>query len=519
MAGRVVIVLLDNGATAITVPQNSTQLVIGCSSIGTVAAPYASTSPGNIQTQFGWGPLPEAAAMIAAVGGVPVCVKATTATAGSQTAVTHTGTGTSVVTVTGNAFDTYEVLVTPVVAGTIGTSASITVSLDAGRTTSPPIALGTATTYVIPNTGLTLNFAAGTLIVGTASAPETYTFGTTEPLWNAAGIQAAINAFLASSYGKQGVGSVHIVGGSTLGGATGSDMVSVGGYLQTARTNQFVPMHAYMSARDAAKPTGYGAGETESAWMTALNADHPSQSLNPDTTGRISVCAAYWNMQSQLTNGLGLSPRFRRSVAYAVAQRDVQISPQRMPSRVKDGALLPIVVSPADKLDGFVYHDESVTPGLDSTRGGSGGNFSTTTTIAGLAGVFLQHANLFSPVGSSYGYMPQGHVIDILSSIAYQVGVQEIDNDVRITSIGGIDPRDAATISSAISSAVQQNMTNQGMLVASASNSTGCKVTIDTTASLAPGGPGILPITVLGFGKGYILAETISVGFAPAGQS
>lgn len=523
MAGRVVIVLLDNGATAITVPQNSTQLVIGTSSDGTVAAPYASTSPQNLVTQFGYGPLVEAAAMIAAVGGVPVCVKATSATAGASGAVTPgaSNTGTSVMTFSvGAAFDTYMILVTCVVAGTVGTGpVGITISLDAGRTTSAQINLGTATTYAIPNTGLTLSFTAAAMALG-----DTYTAGTTEPLWNDSGIQAAINAFLASSYGKQGVGSVHIVGGSTAvsgaSGATGADMVAIGGYLQTARTNQYVFMHAYISARDAKHPVAYsGATETESSWMTAIETDFQGQSLNADTTGRTSVCAAYWNMQSQLTNGLGLSPRFRRSVAFAVAQRDVQIPPQRMPSRVKDGALSPIVITPADKTDGFVYHDESITPGLDSTTGGSGGYFATTTSIAGLSGIFLQHANLFSPVGSSYGYMPQGHVIDIFASIVYQIGIQEIDDDVRIQSTGGIDPRDAQTISDAIGNAVQANMTNQGMLVASAANPTGCLVAIDTTAPLGPGSPGNLPIQAQAFGKGYILKETISIGFAPAGAT
>src|SRR5215472_1112105 len=500
MAGRVSIVVLDNGASTVTVPTQNTQLVIGTSSAGTVGAPYASTSQTNIATQFGVGPLVEAAGLIAGVGGVPVCVKATSTTAGAPGAVTTTGAGTSVITVTGTANDTAEMLMTVVTGGTVGTAGwTFTLSYDAGRTVSPLINPGVATTYAVPGIGVTLNFAAGTMLAG-----ETASFGTTEPLWNSAGISAAITAFLASSYAKQGVGSTHIVGGSTAvnmaSGATGSDMVAIGGSLQSARTNQFSFNRAYISARDAKFPTTYsGAAETEAAWMTAIQTDYGGQSLNADTTGRLAVCAAYWNIQSVYQNGLGVAPRFRRSIAYAVAQRQVQIPPQRMPSRVKDGALSPVVVSPADKTDGFVYHDESITPGLDTTKGGSGGNFSTTTTIVGKSGVFLQHANLFSPTGSGFGYMPQGIVVDIGCSIAYQIGV--------------IDPRDAVTISQAITRAIKANMTDQGMLTANTTNPDGCVVQVDQTVNV--GATGNVPIQVSLQRKGYILTETITVGAAP----
>lgn len=521
MANRVTIVILDNGATSIQVPTESTQLVIGCSSSGPVATAFASTSPQNIVTQFGDGPLVEAAAMIAAVGGVPICVRATSNTAGAASSVTagSGNTGTSVMTVSGVPRDTYYYKITVVTAGVPGTGPfGITVSYDNGRTTSPAIQLGTATTYLIPNSGVTLSFSALQANVG-----DTYTFGTTEPLWNDAGVQAAINGFLASPYKAGGVGSTHIVGGAVATnfaiGAAGSDMAAIGGYLQTLRKNNFIFGRAILSARDAKPPASFGGtGEAEATWIAAIVSDFRSQSLNSDTTGRISVAGAYWNMTSQLTNGLGLSPRFRRSVAYAYAQRVVQIPPQRMPSRVQDGALSPIVVTPADSSDGFVYHDESIAPGLDSTTGGSGGYFATTTTIQGKSGVFLLHGNLFGQAGSVIGYWPQGVVLDLACSIAYQVGINNIDNDIRTLPTGTIDPRDAVTIQNAIASAIKTNMTDAGMLNATSANPYGCLVTVDQqhVINTLQGGDGNLPIQVQIFGKGYILTETISVGFAPA---
>lgn len=520
MAGRVQIVVLDNGATAIQVPTQNVQLVFGTSSAGTVGVPFASTSPQNINNTFGFGPLPEAASMVAAVGGVPICCKVTSNAAGAASAVTHVGTSTSVVTVTGTAFDTYQMLVTVPTGGggTIGTGpCSITVSFDNGRTTSPAIPLGTANTYAIPNTGLTLNFAAGNLVAG-----DTFTFGSTEPLWNTAGIQAGINAFLASIYKQGGAGSVHIVGGSTATngaiGAAGADMVAIGGQLQSMRTNQYVFTRGIMTARDAKVPVAFGgAAETEATWAGVINADFTGQSLNADTTGRLCVTAAFWNMTSQLTNGLGMSPRFRRPVSYALAQRVVQISTQRMPSRVRDGALSPIVIGVADKSDGFVYHDESLNPLFDTNTGGAA-HLSTTTTIQGQSGIFLQHANLMSNVGSVVGFLPQGSVLDMACSIAYQIGILNIDDDVRTTPLGTIDPRDALTIQNAIASAIKTNMTDKGMLVGSVQNPYGCLITVDQQHILntLQGGDGNLPIQVQIFGKGYILTETITVGFAPA---
>jgi uncharacterized protein (UPF0333 family) len=514
MAGRVSLVILDNGAASVNVATNRVQLVIGCASAGTVNAPYASNSPTNIFSQFSDGPLSQAAGMVASVGGTPICVRATTNTAGAASAVTTTGGGTSVITVTGTANDTYQMLVTFVTGGTIGVSGiQFTVSYDNGRTVSPVVNLGTANTYLIPNTGLTLNFAAGTIL-----ANETVQFGSVEPLFAVAGIQAAINAYLSSIYNNGGgIGSIHIVGGTTAtngaSGCAGADMVSIGGYLQSMAANQSVFTRAYISARDAKPPAAFGGtGEAESAWMTAIGTDFQAQSLSKDTTGRTSVCAAYWNMQSPYATALGVAPRYRRSVAYAAAQRQVQIARQRMPSRVRDGALSPITIATQDKTDGFVYHDESVTPGLDTLRGGAGGNFTTTTRIVGKNGIFLQHANLFSPTGSQYGFMPQGLVIDDACSIAYQVGTNEIDEDVRLNPSGGIDPRDAASVQGAIQGAIKQNMTDIGELTASPANPDGCTVFVDQTVNLSQQA---LPITVTVYRKGYILSETISVGAAP----
>lgn len=100
--------------------------------------------------------------------------------------------GTSVITVTGTPLEEVDASFTVVNGGTIGVN-GITgnLSLDGGRT-EKLIRLGTATTYPIPYVGLTLNFAAGTL-----EADDVYTFVSSAPMWDSAGLAAAKTALAA----------------------------------------------------------------------------------------------------------------------------------------------------------------------------------------------------------------------------------------------------------------------------------------------------------------------------------
>jgi hypothetical protein len=70
--------------------------------------------------------------------------------------------------------------------GTLGVSGiTFNLSLDGGKTTKL-IRLGTASSYTVPYVGIVINFGAGTLL-----ANDTYTFSTTAPMWDSAGITAA----------------------------------------------------------------------------------------------------------------------------------------------------------------------------------------------------------------------------------------------------------------------------------------------------------------------------------------
>jgi hypothetical protein len=496
-SGEATITVLDGGGSVV-VPGSRVQLVIGCSSAGVANQITAVSQINALTTAVGVGPGPEASALALAAGGVAVFVKATQNAAGTSTAVVFTGTGSSVITVTLDgtvgAFDDYNVQYKCVNGGTRGTTGvTFQISLDAGRSFGPVIALLTGTTYAIPSTGITLNFAAGTMV-----ANDVAKFSTAAPSWNTAGIQSALNAFAASGYANSGVGSIHVVGASSgaggqSNGASGANATSIKGFLDTLVVG-FSYNRLILSARDAATPTAWGgAGETESTWLTAVSLDYSGVS-----TKRVGAGLGYYNMQSQISNSAAGAPKYRRPLAWAWAARLVAIPPQRHAGRVRDGSLSFIVVDPTnDPNDGFVYHDESITQVAES-------RFSTARTRRGLQGYYMSTDNLMAPTGSDFALRPRGSVMDIACTIVHQVGTLQINSDLRTTSTGTLYPPDAAAIATEINKALQDNMVSVGMITAA-------KAVVDLTNNVQA--TSTVNITVTIQSKAYVLQENITIGF------
>ena len=168
--------------------------IIGPSSIGPLLAPRVISSGKSEEQTFGYGEAPELSAhYIKRVGKKIVRVRVASATAGSIGASSDDFvTGTSVVTFTGTPNRRYSIAVEVVAGGTIGVQGiTLRVSLNGGVTWGSTFRLGTATSYVIPKTGITINFAAGTLI-----ALDRATAETVGPKANNAGHQAAVAALI-----------------------------------------------------------------------------------------------------------------------------------------------------------------------------------------------------------------------------------------------------------------------------------------------------------------------------------
>lgn len=411
--------------------------VVGTSSAGTANQPYISPVPGNFVTQFGYGPGPQLAALVANQSGNSVVfVKAATTTPGSSTAVVHTGTGTSVVTISGTPYDNYYLKVTATVAGTIGTAANngpaITVSLDSGRTISATVNLGTASTYAIPNTGLTLNFGAGTLVVA-----DTYTSVCTAPAWSDANVTSALTSLI----GQTGytLEDVYVTGP-----AAAADATSVNGNITTL-FNSAIYTTAVLDARDAT--WGGTSTETEQQWMAAIQTDFASFQA---TNGQVAVAAGFYNCVSPVD-----STQMRRPLSWFAAGRDADVAISVDLGRVADGPLTPMTI-PATP-DGFIYHNEAVNPGLDGSR------FISATTIPGKVGFYIVNPNTMAASGSDLNWLQMRHVLNALTVILYNFFTNELSSSVRVSSTTGyILPQDANSLEQRCNAEINAGLVNTG---------------------------------------------------------
>jgi hypothetical protein len=230
------------------------------------------------------------------------------------------------------------------------------------------------------------------------------------------------------------------------------------------------------------------------------------------------VGGGYWNMPTAFpVTGTTGAPAMRRPAAWAAAARQVIIPPQRHNGRVRDGAISQIVVSPTtDPLDGFVYHDERLSPGLDYLIAGVGGRFMSTWTRIGLPGVYFTNPLTMAPTGSDFYLMPLGLVMDVFASIIHTIGQQNIDDDVRVNANGTIFENDAKAIESVLASAVNATMFAQAMIsqpvgTGPGAAASGSAITVDRTNNVKSTNNVNLTGTIIS--RGYVLTITANLAF------
>lgn len=447
--------------------------VLGCSSGGTAAAvkgPYALTS--NLVTDVGYGPGVELAANLIQSGISTIFVKVATTTPGAASAVTHAGTGASVMTVTGAPVDLYDVIVTIVRAGTAGTDPEpgFTVSFDGGRTTSREIRMPTNHIYsgFAATTGVTLNFTAASLAVG-----DTYKFTTTPPVWAAADVATALDALKASSLNAS---LLYVVGAAAKADA---DTIATS-------LNAFVTRKKFERLVLEARDIDTGTSESEATWIAALNSDYATF-LND----RVSVAAGYAIVPSSISK-----IAFRRSMGQLAIVRAGLARFGRDLGAVADGPLVP---SRTGQPTSEVFHDEALNPGLDSNR------FMTLTSFNGRTGYYVTNANLMCGPTSDFTLLQYGRVMDRACSVADQYFTGLLGEDVRLDrKTGYILEKDAKAIETA--SDQKQN----DALVAT-NNASFVKTTLSRVDNIST--TKTLTVTIEILPKGYIKTVSITMTF------
>lgn len=347
--------------------------------------------------------------------------------------INEIATGTSVVTVTGTIYDTYQVKLVVVTGGTIGVSGiTCKLSLDGGLTYGAIFPLGTASTYDTEYAGV-LNFAAGDLDAG-----DEVTYSTDEPIWAVADVVTAMEAIRDSTYDP--------VGFLIVGKIDASDFSSLGVELTTYETSAKRYAFALTNARDLET------GEDDADWMTAILDDFAASE-----SARISVAAGFYRQPQQNTG-----TKQRRPLSWAAMARALSNPLQVSLARVKDGSLVG-VTAPAD--DGYTYHDERVSPGLTA------GRFLAAKTILGKPGWFVDVPNMMARPGSTFDRIMYRRGMDKGCRIVRAVMLDYLSTEVRVDGVTGyILEKDAAAIETVLNSALLTGLVSPNNVSAAAAH-------------------------------------------------
>lgn len=165
--------------------------LLGCAELNADGVPRVFTSAAALQAQHGYTAATDYAAMHIEETGEPILFVplpvATAGTLGRQNDEDVAGTSAITVAAGSNGvLEEVDAVLTVITGGTIGVNGIVIQLSCDGNRTKKTIRLGTATSYAIPYVGITINFAAGTLIAG-----DVYTFSSTAPKWDGTGIAAA----------------------------------------------------------------------------------------------------------------------------------------------------------------------------------------------------------------------------------------------------------------------------------------------------------------------------------------
>lgn len=420
-------ITVQDGALGVVSGGASVTALIGVSSTGTPALPTIVTRVADLTQWFGEGPGPEAAALIMSTGVPVLFIQADTAVDGTVTAITRTGTGTSVPTtdiLTHTPADAYEVYVSFPVGGTVGTAGiKYKYSYDGGRSLSPAQSLGTSTSFTIPNV-CDIKLAVGTVVTG-----DSFTFRTGEPTFDATSLTAALNAYKLSAVRTR---LLHVVGPLTTGLAGAVDLT----------LDAMAPLN---------KPRRWignvripNVGESDATYQTSLQAFSSAYS-----TRRGAICAGAADLVSAISGRTSLRPISFR----AAAEQSRQIALGNEEADIADinlGALTGTSIQDVNGNPKQQCHDEFVMPGLDSQR------FLTFRTWPTFAGVYVTNPRLFSPDGSDFQLFPHGIIMDLAQETAYGNLARRLNRPVLIDKTTGfIYESDAQEIEAGCTAALE----------------------------------------------------------------
>ena len=442
--------------------------VVGCSSSGTAATPVLISSIAHAIETFGHGPLVEAIATILRYGAGPVVgCRATASTAGSESAVSQTGTGTAALSVTtSGARDAYgiRVKITRAGANLAAATAAMQLSIDGGLTYGEETAVPVGGVFTVGNTGVGVTFADGTFV-----ADDVYAITCTAPVFNSANASAAVTALLSSTIDHEGI---FVVGPVT--GTIYSALATLVGDAEADGVYRWLLCEPRVQGSDSV-----------GTFTAAIVSDFAD-----DASPHGAVCAGE---ALQLSAGIGGT--HRRNVGSLYAARLAAISAsgrsQRLaesPMRVRSGAVAGLDA-------GALYHDMRVLTTL------TGGRFCGLQSIVGRTGYYCTTRST-AATGSDLTDFARVRVIKAAQRALLGILTAQIGDTVPLTSSGTIQPAVAAALDAQLGAAFSREM--EGMISSSS-------VAVDRTNNIATTSTLLASFRMVPLG--YTTAITATVGY------
>jgi hypothetical protein len=389
-----------DGALGVLPPSSGDLLaVMGVSSTGPVNTPSTYGRVAQLVAAFGVGPMVEAAARHIETTGNPVVVVRTgDTTAGDYGAIDDAGVaGTSAISETSatEPLDDYEVVVEILNGGTRGTPGiTYRTSLDGGRTWSATLALGSGTAIAIPNSGVSFDLAAGTLVTG-----DTWSCRTSAPIPNGTEIGAAIDSLRTSSVSWE---LLHIAAplDATLFDAVETAFASLAGVGKFRAWVGSVRMP--------------NSGEASATYLSSVSTAFASKAT---TYGEL--CAGACKLTSSVSRR-----KFRRPVSFAIASLEAAAQQHVNIADINRGSIPGCSIR--DVNGNPDEHDESINPGLDDAR------FTVLRTWEGISGVYVNRPRLFSAEGSDFDLMPKRRVMNLARRATRAFLIRRLNQPVRV---------------------------------------------------------------------------------------
>jgi hypothetical protein len=452
----------DNALGIVADNIDSVHAKIGVCSRGKPNTIYSFSDQKTLVDTLGQGPLVEAAAhALAVAGGQVLCVPvASTSTPGSTGTPEHTGPGAAnwSINITGGPRDWYEVVLQIVQAGAVGI-ATFKYSLDGGTNFSPEITIPGNATYVLADTGMTLNFTGGPFAAG-----DIHRFKCIPPSYSLDGLHDALTALLADAREWR---LLHVVGTS-------------GSYIYSAP--------AIAAAVDAALV----AAEADFRYVRAVveASEHTDAQLITEfasfASRRVGVAAGFADLTSSITGRIT-----KRAAAWAAVARAMSVPISQDLGAVEDGPL-PGVRS--------LSRDERVTPGLDAKH------FITLRTFLGISGAYVTSGRCMAPVGSDYVLLQNGFVMDAACRTARTTLLPFLNSKVRVDGEKGtILEVDARTIEATVEAALNATLVAKN-------HASAVSVKVSRTENILS--TQRLPVTIRVVPLGYARAIAVDIGFS-----